>query len=134
MLGAEDHRERADGEEEDLGEVDTTAPAGRRRPRERRRGPHALRGGGLGQVLGRARAEHAALAEVEVAHGRGDLAVAEEALDGVQIRPRLQQVSGVGMAQRVNAALLADAGAGWRAGGDASVSSRRRSAATPLRD
>jgi len=37
------------------------------------------------------------LAEVEVAHGRGDLAVAEEALDGVQIRPRLQQVRGVGM-------------------------------------
>ena len=36
--------------------------------------------------------------------------MAEEALDGVQVRSRLQQVRSVGMAQRVNTALLADAG------------------------
>jgi len=55
---------------------------------------------------------------MEVPHRRGDLAVAEEPLHGVQVDAGFEQVGGEGVAQGVDAALLLDAGAQLREGID----------------
>ena len=58
------------------------------------------RRGGIGQVLAR---------QVKVPCGRTQVAVTHEPLDGVHVDPAFQHVRGKGMAQRVDAAALADA-------------------------
>ncbi len=55
-----------------------------------------------GQVLAR---------QMEVAQRRADVAVAHQALDGVDVHPGLEQVRGERVPQPVDAAVLADAGA-----------------------
>jgi hypothetical protein len=47
---------------------------------------------------------------MEVAHGRADMTMAEQALDGVDIDTGLQQVGGEAMAQGVDAATAFDPG------------------------
>ena len=49
--------------------------------------------------------------EVKVPQRGADVAVAHQALDRVDVHPGLQQVGGEGVAQRVDAAVLGDAGA-----------------------
>ena len=104
---------------EDVGELHRGAAPG---PAPRGgRAPGASGGydaGRLRQIQGRDGAEHAPLAEVEVAHRGGDVLVAEQELDGVQVAAGFQQVGGEGVAQGMDAALLADAGAQFRGGVD----------------
>ena len=83
----------------------------RRRGGRRRRGHGLLEAVRLGQIQGRARADEPPLTQMEVPHRRGDLAMAQEALHGVQVDAGFEQVGGKRVAQGVDAALLLDAGA-----------------------
>ena len=51
----------------------------------------------------------AALRQVEIAHGRANMAMTKQALDGMEIDARLQQMRGKSVAQGVNAATAFDA-------------------------
>jgi hypothetical protein len=56
-------------------------------------------------------ARGATVEDVGVDHGRGDVSVAEELLDGANVVSGLQQVCGKGVTERVAGDALADAGA-----------------------
>ena len=76
---------------DDIGEVDSprSLRADARGGGRRRR--HGSGGGRLRQIQGGAGREHAALTEVEIPHGRGDVPVPEEALHGVEVFAGLEQ-------------------------------------------
>ena len=50
------------------------------------------------------------LRQMKVAHGRADMAVTEQTLDGVNIDARFQQMRGKSVAQAVNTTAAFDAG------------------------
>jgi hypothetical protein len=90
----------------DVGELDRTASA----PCA---GARSTRGvGALEQLQRRRGGREMAVGEVEVAQRRADVAVTHEPLDRVHVDPGLEQVGGEGVAQRVDAPLLGDAGTG----------------------
>jgi hypothetical protein len=70
---------------------------------------HDLRVRGFGEIEGRACGQDAPLGEMEVAGGGGEMAMAEQMLDRLQVTAGFEEVGGDGVAQRVDAALLADA-------------------------
>src|SRR6185369_526695 len=57
---------------------------------------------GRQQLKRRSRAGQTGLRQMKVAHGRTDIAVAKQTLDGVNIDTSFQQVSGKGVAQGMN--------------------------------
>ena len=65
------------------------------------RGEQIERGGGAGQPGSR---------QMEVAHGGADMAVAEQALDGVDVDTGFEQMGGKAMAQGMDAAAVRNAG------------------------
>jgi hypothetical protein len=100
---------------EDVGDLHRGTLSRARRPGGRPRRTHRLgQAAGLGQIQGRAGAHEVPLNEMDVPHRRRDLAMAEQALHGVQVDARFEEVGGEGVAQGVDAALLADAGAELR--------------------
>ena len=67
---------------------------------------HAGGSVGLKEFEGRGRPSQPRLRQMEVTHGRADMAVAEEALDGVDINAGFEQMGGEGVAQGVDAAVV----------------------------
>ena len=85
---------------EDVGELDRRARSPARRPVGGPRRRHGRLGEAerLGQIQGRARTHEPPLTQMEVAHRGRDLAMAEEALHGVQVGAGFEQVGGEGVA------------------------------------
>src|SRR5687767_1594941 len=66
--------------------------------------------GRLEQLQRRGRSCQVLARKMEVAQRRADVAVAKQPLDGVDVHPGLEKMRGKGVAQRMNAACLDDAG------------------------
>jgi len=67
---------------------------------------HAGQSVGSQEFEGRGRPGQPRLRQMEVAHGRADMAMAEKALDGVDIDAGFEQMGGEGMAQGMDAAVF----------------------------
>lgn len=65
---------------------------------------------GLQKLEGRGGSGQLLLRQVEIAHGYADMAVTEQTQDGVDIDTRFEQIRGEGMARRMDAAVVGQAG------------------------
>jgi hypothetical protein len=96
---------------DDLGELQTAGAVNDDTRRGGRRRRHDSGTGRGRQIEGRAGGEDTAQGEMEVAGGGGQVAVAKQVLDRLQVAAGFEQVRGESMPERVDAALFLDAGA-----------------------
>jgi len=99
---------------DDVGELDPGGALSADARGGGRRQGHDSGAGRLGQIQGRAGGEDATRCEVQVARGGGEVAVAQQGLHRGQIAAGFEEMGGEGVAERMDAALLGDAGAELR--------------------